>query len=160
MPGKTVSVDVDEDTDRKAAAPGTAAAVVDEDAPIAIGGNADVVDEDVNPLDKLPPHAVTNVDGSVTLPLLYEKELQIRKDGKVRTTKYTELTFHRLHGADQRAIASTAEDSQAVVAFARSTRISQAIMNALFDRMDAADIAAAGQVLNSFLSTSRTRTGR
>ncbi|MEE9926456.1 MAG: hypothetical protein PBV01_24400 [Brucella anthropi] len=46
-----------------------------------------------------------------------------------------------------------------VVAFSRSTRISQAIMNVLYDRLDAADITAAAQVLSSFLASGR-KTGK
>lgn len=152
--GKTVSIDLDEDEERGE----TAAAVVDEDRP-AVAAAADVVDEDADPLDRLPAHAVTNADGSVTLPLRFPRELQIKKLGKIRTERYDELTFHRLTGADQRAIAATSEDTMTVVAFARSTGLGQAIMNALYDRMDAADIAAGGQVLNSFLASGR-RTGR
>lgn len=153
---KEVSVDLDED-----AAASAAPAVVDEDAPVAAGSAvpAGVVDEDVDPLDKVPDRAVRNADGSITLPLLYPQELQIRRLGKIRTDKYDSLTFHRLNGADQRAIAAASDETQAVVAFGRSTRMSQAIMNALFDKMDGADIAAGGQVLNSFFATGRT-TGR
>lgn len=150
--GNQVKIDLDED--------GGATAAVDEEAAVALpGAEAGVVDEDVNPLDQLPPHAVANADGSVTLPLQHPRELQVKKDGKVRTDRFERLVFHRLTGADQRAIAGAAEDMMAVVAFARSTRLSQAVMNALFDRMDAADIAAGGQVLNSFFATGR-RTGR
>lgn len=149
--GKVV-VDLDEDN---------AAGVVDEDAKVAATAElpADVVDEDVDPLDRLPPLAVTNADGTVTLPLKFPVELQIRKDGKIRVDCYFELTFHRLTGADFRAIGAVSEEMQTVVAIGRSARMSQAVMNALFDRMDAADIAAAGQVLNSFFATGR-RTGR
>lgn len=154
---KEVAVDLDEDAGAGVADP----AVVDEDTPVPAGSAVpvDVVDEDVDPLDKLPPRAVTNADGSVTLPLLYPRELQIRKLGKIRVEKFDSLTFHRLNGADQRAIAATSDDMMSVVAFARSTRISQAVMAALFDKMDGADIAAGGQVLNSFFATGRT-TGR
>ncbi|HEV2501604.1 MAG TPA: hypothetical protein VGV39_00925 [Mesorhizobium sp.] len=153
---KEVSIDLDED---KADNTATSTAVVDEDGPASIATDADIVDEDIDPLDRLPPHAKKNGDGSVTLPLKFPQDLQIRKNGKVRTDRYEQLVFHRLNGADQRAIAAAKEDDMGVVAFARSTRISQAVMNALFDRMDGADIAAGGQVLNSFFATGRT-TGR
>lgn len=156
---KALTVDLDED---RADEESVGVAVVDEDLPTAAAATAvpaDVVDEDVDPLDRLPPHAAKNSDGSVTLPLLYPRDLQIRKLGKVRTEQYKSLTFHRLNGADQRAIAATSEEMMSIVAFARSTRINQAVMTALFDRMDGADIAAAGQVLNSFFATGRT-TGR
>ncbi|MBN9232772.1 MULTISPECIES: hypothetical protein [Phyllobacteriaceae] len=155
---KEVAIDLDEDQADSAAAAET---VVDEDGPVPADAetDADVVDEDIDPLDRLPPHAKKNQDGSVTLPLKFPRDLQIRKNGKVRTDRYERLVFHRLNGADQRAIAAAKEDDMSVVAFARSTRISQAIMNALFDKMDGADIAAGGQVLNSFFATGRT-TGR
>lgn len=149
---RSVTIDLDADAPK--------ADVVDADRPLPLAGAEDgVVDEDVDPLDRLPAHAVTNADGSVTLALKFPQVLQIKKNGKVREDSYGELTFHRLNGGDQRAIAAASDEMTAVVAFARSTRISQAVMNALFDRMDAADINAAGQVLNSFLSTGR-RTGR
>lgn len=129
-------------------------AVIDEDKPVVLSGNdPDIIDEDINPLDKLPDHAVPNDDGSVTLMLAYPKTLATRKDGKVKEREFRELTFHRLNGADQRAIAAASDDMQSVVAFARSTRINQAVMNALFDRMDAADISDGGRVLNHFLTS-------
>lgn len=157
--GAKVHVDLDEDETVQSAVE-DAAEVVDEDAPIAAKTvDADVVDEDVDPLDRLPPGAVTNADGTVTLPLKFPRELRISKNGKIRIERYESLTFHRLTGADQRAIGATSEEMMPVVAFARSTRLSQAAMNALFDRMDAADLVAGGQVLNSFLATGR-RTGR
>lgn len=145
--GKTVKIDLDED----------AGAVVDEDATVAAAvADPDVVDEDANPLDRLPPHAFTNTDGSVTLPLKFPRELQVRKDGKTRTDRYDQLVFHRLTGADQRAIAAASDENTGAVAFARSTRLNQAVMNALFDKMDLSDITAGGQVLNSFFATGRT----
>ncbi len=158
MTTKNLTIDLDEDRENGLA--GAIDTAVNEDALLpGRAVDANVVDEDVNPLDKLPPHDRTNSDGSVTLPLLYPRELLIRKAGVTRTDRYTELTFHRLNGADQRAIASSSEDMMTVIAFSRSTRISQAVMNALFDKMDGADIAAAGLVLNSFFATGR-KTGR
>lgn len=133
--------------------------IVDENAPVALpGAGADVV-EDIDGGERLPDNAVANADGSVTLTLLYPQTLQIRKNDTVRETKYDKLTFHRLNGADQRAIMAASNSMLNVVAFSRSTRISQAIMNALFDRMDAADIAAGAQVFNHFLDSGR-KTGK
>lgn len=121
--------------------------------------NEEIIDEDGSILDKLPKRAIENADGTVTLPLLYPRKLQTKKDGKIREREFKELTFYRLTGADQRAIAAASEEIMSVVAFAQSTKLNQAIMNALFDRMDAADIADGGRVLNHFL-TSGQRTGR
>jgi len=135
-------------------------AVVDLDRPVSTkAGVVADVDEDIDPNDRLPDHAIQNDNGSVTLPLLYPRTLEIKKGGKVREERYSELTFHRLTGADQRAISATSEDSMNVVAFSRSTRISQAIMNVLYDRLDAADITASAQVLSSFLASGR-KTGK
>lgn len=149
-----VNIDLDEDQAGTSTVAGDVQVTGGE-----VAATADVIDEDVNELDRLPAHAKTNADGSVTLPLLYPRELQIRKDGKIRVDTYAQLVFHRLTGADQRAIAAARDDMMSVVAFARSTRLSQAVMNALFDKMDAADIAAGGQVMNSFFATG-PRTGK
>ena len=133
--------------------------VVDENAPVALTGAAADVVEDIEPGDRLPDHAVQNADGSVTLKLLYPQKLRIRKGEKVREENYEQLTFHRLNGADQRAIAAASDSMLNVVAFSRSTRISQGIMNALFDLMDAADISAGAQVFSHFLGSGR-KTGK
>lgn len=134
-------------------------AIVEDDGVVAGDQTIDVIDDGFDPADRLPPHAVKNDDGSVALPLLYPRSLTIKKDGKVREQLYDKLLMHRLTGADQRAIAATSDDTMPVVAIARSTRISQAVMNVLYDKLDAADIAAAGQVLNHFLASGRM-TGR
>ena len=133
--------------------------VVDVNAPVALTGAAADVIEDIDPGDRLPDNAVQNADGSVTLKLQYPQKLKIKKGEKVREENYEQLTFHRLNGADQRAIASASDSMLNVVAFSRSTRISQAIMNALFDMMDAADISAGAQVFSHFLGSGR-KTGK
>ncbi len=133
--------------------------VVDENAPVTIpGSDADVV-EGVDANSGLPENAVQNLDGSVTLTLLYPQSLTIKGTDSTRTESYATLTFHRLNGADQRAIASASDAMLNVVAFARSTRMREAIMNKLFDKLDAADINAAAQVLSSFLNSGR-KTGK
>lgn len=121
--------------------------------------NDHVIDEDDDSLDKLPKNAVKNKDGSVTLPLSFTVTLVTKKDGQVRERIYDKLTFYRLTGADMKAIANAGKEKDVVVTFARSTRIMQAVMDALHDKMDAADIVAAGQVINHFLSSGPT-TGR
>lgn len=133
--------------------------VVDENAPVTLpGSDADVV-EGVDANIGLPENAVQNLDGSVTLTLLYPQSLTIKGTDSTRTETYATLTFHRLNGADQRAIASASDAMLNVVAFARSTRMREAIMNKLFDKLDAADINAAAQVLSSFLNSGR-KTGK
>lgn len=148
-----VSIDLDEDETTPATT------VVDEDAPVAIASaEEDVVDEDAgfHPHDRLPKGAVRNLDGSVQLPFRFPQVLKTRKNGKVTERRFDGLVFHRLTGADQRAIAAAPDDMMSVVAFARSTRLNQAVMNALWDKMDASDINAGGQVLNNFFASGRT----
>lgn len=136
----------------KGAAP---AAVVDEDA-----GPAAVVDEDADFEGGLPARAVENGDGTVTLPLRTAVTLTIRsKDRGERQQTFEELKFHRMAGSDMRAIMAASRDAQPVVMLARSTRLRQAVMNALFDRMDAADLSDAAQVCSHFFGSGRT-TGR
>ncbi len=144
----SLTIDLDEDAGK------TVETVVDLDRPVAIGGkvDSDVIDEDTNPLDRLPEDAVRNANGSVTLPLHYEVTLRTKKDGAVKERVFAELIFHRLNGADQRAIAAAGSEHEIAVSFARSTRHNQAIMNALYDKMDLSDIARAGRVLNFFVS--------
>ena len=149
---RTLSLDEDV-VDEDAEAP------IDEDAPVALAEtDEDVVDEDaeLDPADRLPKRAVRNSDGSVTLPLLYPRTVRRKKNNQIREQRFDKLVFHRLTGADQRAIAAASDDMQAVVAFARSTRENQVVMNRLFDEMDAADIAAGGQVMNNFFASGRT----
>lgn len=120
-----------------------------------------VLREDGSDEATLPDHARLNADGTVTLPLLFPVTLEFRKGsaGDVITEQYDEFTMHRLNGADMRAISAAGAGGMAHVAIARSARVSPAKMNIAFDRMDGADINAAGQVVSFFLSAGR-RTGR
>lgn len=147
-----IKIDLDEDERRQ---PETD--IVEEDAkvPASAAIDGDIVDEDFDPSDRLPPQAVRNADHTVTLPLAYPQTITSRKDGKIRERKFDQLVFHRLNGADQRAIQAASEEMTAVVAIGQSTKINQAIMNRLFDKMDASDLNAAGQVLNHFLASGR-----
>ena len=133
--------------------------VVDENAPVALTGAAADVIEDIDPGDRLPDNAEQNADGSVTLKLLYPTMLKIKKGEKVREENYEQLIFHRLNGLDQRVISEAKDGMLIAVSFSRSTRINQAIMNALFDKMDAADISAGATVLSHFLGSGR-KTGK
>lgn len=118
-----------------------------------------VIDEDAGDGEGLPPSAIPNGDGSVTLPLLYPRSLRTRKNGVEAERVFTELTFHRLTGADQRAIAATSDEMTVVTTFARSTRLPQLVMVALFDVMDMADIDNGGRIISAFLPSGR-KTGR
>jgi len=150
-----LAIDLDEDD-----------AVIDDTDVVETEGQADafhdddVVDEDAtDPLDKLPSHAIRNADGTITLPLYDTVRIRVRASGKVKEKVYDSLTFHRLTGLDTRVIGEAPENMQNIVAFARSCRLSQAVMNAVWDKLDAADITNGGRVLNHFLSSGRkTRT--
>ncbi len=156
LAGKNLTIDLDEDAP-VAASTASEQAVVDLD-----GGpsaTSDIVDEDGDPRDRLPDRAVQNADGSVTLPLLYPQTLTTKKDGKVSEKQFNALTFHRMRGADQMAISAVSEEKQIAVAFARSTRMTQMVMDRLYEKLDLADITDAGRVLNHFLGNGR-KTGR
>ncbi|MBB4122913.1 hypothetical protein [Martelella radicis] len=126
----------------------------------AIAADDEIVDEDAtDPLDKLPSHAIRNDDGTITLPLYDTVRIKVRASGKIKEKVFKSLTFHRLNGADTRVIGEAPDNMQNIVTFARSCRLNQAVMNAVWDKMDASDIANGGRVLNHFLTSGRkTRT--
>jgi hypothetical protein len=128
-----------------------------EDAPDE--GVVDLAEADAG--DALPAHARRNADGSVTLPLNFPVTLRFRKgsSGEVREEVFEELTMHRLTGADMRAIMAADRGHGVVVSIARSARMNEGKMSALFDKMDGVDANAAGQVVGFFLGSGRT-TGR
>lgn len=141
-----------------------AAIVVDLDdekpspaAPAVVDESPAVVNEDADLAGGLPKRAVTNEDGSITLPLRFPVTLTIRSSSAgTRTETYADLTFHRLLGGDIRAIQSASKETQGAVMLARSARIREPIMNVLFDKLDAADIADSGQIVGTFLGNGRT----
>jgi hypothetical protein len=153
---KDLHIDLDEDQGGTATvtSSGTSTHVIDDG-----GAKVAIIDEDGDVLDKLPEHAIRHDDGSVTLPLIEPVTITTKKDGKVRERTFESLTFYRLKGADIQAIAAASKESETIVTFARSTRTMQAVMNAVFDKMDAADIVDSGRVINHFLTSGR-RTGR
>ncbi|MGV1900655.1 hypothetical protein ACQZ6V_10230 [Agrobacterium sp. 22-3674b3] len=149
---KNLAIDLDEDET-------IVTAVGKEVSGDGTSGRPDIVDEDADPRDKLPDRAIQNADGSVTLPLLYPQTLVRKKDNKTNEELFESLTFHRLRGADQQRIASTSDEKQAAVAFSCSTRLSQMVMDKLYEKLDLEDISDAGRVLNHFLTSGR-KTGR
>lgn len=151
--GARIDLDEDAEQDRTVLAPSKS--IVNEDD----GKADDIIDEDAGDLDKVPKRAIANGDGSFTLPLLEQVTITTKKDGKIRERVYDSLTFRRLKGADIQAIAATSKESETVVTFARATGLNQAVMNAVFDRLDAADIVDGGRIINHFLTSGR-RTGR
>lgn len=160
----TVDIDMDERDAEVYGIGGQTGDIVDEDDPVAAPLTIDhdageIVDEDTDPADRLPKNARKNADGSVTVTLQFPRKVISKKDGKVREREFSEIVMHRLNGADQRAIAGVSEDLMPVISFARATRLPQAVMNALFDKLDMADIAAMGQVINHFLGSGQ-KTGR
>ncbi len=150
-----LKIDVDEDESKAPLDTGGDEAVVVEET----GSKAVIVDEDAGDTDKLPEHAVVNADGSITLPLFRPVTITTKKDGKIREREFSSLTFQRLTGADMQAIAVAPKEKETAVVFARSTKTMQALMDAIFAKLDMADIADGGRVLNHFLTSGR-KTGR
>ncbi len=153
---KNLKIDIDEDEPNGDASSSTET-VINEDASTDVAD--DIIDEDASTDSKLPKRARKNKDGSVTLPLFENITLTTRKDGKIRERVFTELVFHRFRGADLRAIQATSDAKASILTFARSTRISEMVMDKLFDLMDGVDIADGGRIIETFL-TSGPKTGR
>lgn len=135
-----------------------------EEAPAA--GAATAPAEDVLVLgdegpDGLPAHAQRQADGTIILPLRHPVTLRYRRPNSdaVREEGVEQLHFHRLTGADMRAISAASQEAMAAVAIARSVRIAEGKFNAIYDRMDAADVTAASLVIGHFLGGGR-KTGR
>lgn len=160
---KTVSIAIDQ-TGRPAVpardddifeAPAAVAPVVET----ASGSGAAIVDEDGSPDEALPEHAVQNDDGSITLPLRFPCTLQIRSGstGQVRSETFDKLTFHRLVGADIRALTAAAPEAQPAVLLAKSARIKDVVASRLFDAMDASDIRDMSAVATHFFGDGRGR---
>lgn len=136
---------------------------LEEPAPAAAApAEADVVElpegEGAADAPRLPRQAVLLPDGRVKLPLRYPVTLRMRQAGQVREESYAELEMHRLTGADLRAIIA-AGDNAGPTALSRTTRIPLARCQVLYDRMDAADVMAAVEVVGFFMPAGRT-TGR
>ncbi len=119
-----------------------------------------VLDED-GALSDLPKGAEPQPDGSVIYALRHPRVLKFRRssEGTVREEPIDTLHFHRLTGADMRAVAAVKSEQMSVVAIAKSTRINEAKMGLIFDRLDGEDAAAAGEIVGSFLGPGR-KTGR
>jgi hypothetical protein len=107
----------------------------------------------------LPKAATEQGDGTVLLRLAQPVRLKFKRGGVVREEAFEALTFHRLTGADMRVIAQAERGMVDVTAIARSTRMDLGRMNALYDRMDAADTVSCGRVVAHFLGAG-TKTGR
>lgn len=133
---------------------------LDGDKP-ATPADPDVVEltEDADGAEGLPKTATEQEDGTVLLRLAHPVRLKFKRGGVVREEAFEELTFHRLTGADMRAIAEAQRGLVDVTAIARSTRMDQGKLNALYDRMDAADAVNCGRVVALFLGAG-TKTGR
>ncbi|HAU75224.1 MAG TPA: hypothetical protein DCW88_06730 [Agrobacterium sp.] len=154
--GTTLKVDLDEDAPNDEVVSSTAT-TINEDAGTDVAD--DIIDEDAKADSKLPKRARPNRDGSVTLPLFEKVTLVTKKDDKVQERVFTELVFYRFRGADLRAIQATSDAKATIVTFSRSTRISEMVMDKLFDKMDGVDIADGGRIIETFL-TSGPKTGR
>jgi hypothetical protein len=107
----------------------------------------------------LPPQAVEQPDGSIRLPLKYPVTLKFKTGSTIREERFDALVFHRLNGADMRVIKAAKPEGILAVAMARSTRVHEGKMNAVYDRMDAFDTTAADLVIGHFLGAGQ-KTGR
>jgi len=134
---------------------GTVEEVINEDEAVVAEPQLDddIIDEDLDPLDRLPKEAVRNLDGSVTLPLSFPVTLKTRKNGNIKERTFKELKFNRMNGAALRAVGAAPDQHQTTVALAQSTGINQAVMNALYDKMMDYDIGNSGRVINHFLAS-------
>jgi hypothetical protein len=107
----------------------------------------------------LPRHAIERPDGTIELPLQHPVTLKFKKGAQVREESFETLLFHPLTGADMRVITAQPPDAITPTAIARSTRIHEGKMNAVYDRLDARDAVAAQACVMHFLGGGRP-TGR
>jgi hypothetical protein len=111
--------------------------------------------------DTLPRNAKAQADGSIILTFDYPVTLKYVRPGSTvpKEEEFTELHFHRIKGADIKAISMAAQEDRQVVTIARSARIRLPLMHLVYDAMDGADVIAAAVVVGRFLGNGRT-TGR
>jgi hypothetical protein len=117
------------------------------------------LDGDIPDDMKLPKHATPRADGTIELPLLHPVTLKFKKGGQVREETTERLVFHALTGGDMRVISSKPAEKITSTAIARSTRMAEAKMDAIYDRMDARDVNAAERCVMHFMDGGRP-TGR
>jgi len=117
-----------------------------------------IEDDAANPL---PKRAVLQDDGTVVLPLLYPVTLSWKLPGNAAPTldSFNTFTMRRLNGRDMKALTGAPRGDSTMVSISLSSGIKQHIFKHVFDRMDAADIQAAAEVVNYFLTSGPT-TGR
>ncbi len=113
-----------------------------------------VIPAEVPDDERLPARAVLQPDGSVILTLRYPVTLRFSQAGSTappREEHYAELRMYRLSGGAMRAVMSAGQNHTVTTGIAKSCRMAQFKFDALFDRMDGADVAAAAQVFSFFL---------
>ena len=106
---------------------------------------------DAPPMD-LPPNAVLNADGTVTLTLEWPCQVEMRKAGTsevAATEPYTVLILRRLNGADVRAMIAAKDSSE--MALALSSGLGLGKLRRLQTVLDARDEADANAVISEFL---------
>lgn len=117
------------------------------------------LDGDIPDDMKLPKHAIPRADGTIELPLLRPVTMKFKKGGQVREEVTDRLVFHPLTGADLRVISAKPQEKILSTAMARSTRMVEMKVDAIYDRMDARDVDAAGRCVMHFTDGGR-QTGR
>lgn len=144
MDGTDIIIDLDDEEAGQAAASGEAP--IDD----AAAGEA---------ASGLPGHSRLQPDGSVVLELRYPVTLRLKKGETVREEVIDRLHLKRLNGSDMNAIGAAARADVIEVGIGRSSGIPAVRFAQIFRRMDAMDILAANQVVESFLGIGRP-TGR
>lgn len=117
------------------------------------------LDDDIPDDMKLPKHAIPRADGTIELPLLRPVTMKFKKGGQVREEVTDRLVFHPLTGADMRVISAKPQEKILSTAMARSIRMVEMKADAIYDRMDARDVDAAGRCVMHFIDGGR-QTGR
>jgi hypothetical protein len=138
----------------------------DEALPVLDAAGAPAAAEDVPVLlpdgaPALPRGAVLNADRTVTYTLIEPVTLRYRTSPGAPPTEElrTSFTFRRLRGADMRSVAEAAEGDRALTLLALATGTPLARMTLIYDRMDAEDATAMGEIAGFLLGTGR-KTGR
>ena len=93
--------------------------------------------------DRLPPSAIVNANGTVTLPLAHPRTM--------RHQTFTELKFHRFTGADLAATAAVKKRKSVLgVALAHAVKLRAPVGKALFDAPDLSDAIDVVAIIDGF----------
>ncbi len=150
MPAIGVGIAIGDDADLPVLDTGAPRAGADDTPVLAADGGA-----------RLPAGAVLNADRTVTFVLAEPVTIRFRSSAGAAPTEeqFQSFSFRRLRGADMRRIAEAEGADRGVLALALATDTPLAKMTLIYDRMDAADAIAMGEVAGFLLRSGRP-TGR